>query len=203
MGQSAQRGDRLESVRRRLLVIAVFLVAIWLLEVLDFFVEQNLDLLGIHPKKAWGVPGIFLAPLLHGGFAHLTTNTTALLPLVFFVAARREHDLYVVTAVVVVAGGLGVWAFGQPGSVHIGASSLVFGYIGYLMALGWFERSAGAIGIAALVLALYGSLLLGLVPGQPGVSWESHFFGFSTGAVSGWALSGAAERREAALVSHS
>lgn len=173
-----------ESVKRRLLVIGAFLVVLWLFEVADFFTEPNLDLLGIHPRKWWGLPGIFFAPLLHGGFQHLITNTTALLPLAFFVAARRERDLYLVTGVVVVVGGISVWLFGMPGSVHIGASTLVFGYIGYLMFLGWFERSLGALALAGLVLFMYGGLLFGLLPGQPGVSWESHFFGFASGGVS-------------------
>ncbi len=172
-----------ESVKRRLLVISGFVVCLWLLEVLDFFTEANLDLLGIHPRKWWGLPGIVFAPLLHGGFPHLMTNTWAILPLAFFVAARRERDLYLVTGFVVLAGGVCVWLFGAPGSVHIGASSLVFGYIGYLMFLGWFERSLGSVALAALVLFLYGSLLFGLLPGQPGVSWESHFFGFVSGGV--------------------
>lgn len=172
-----------ESVKRRLLVIGGFLVLLWLLEVLDFFVTANLDLLGIHPRKWWGLPGIFFAPLLHGGFSHLMTNTSAILPLAFFVAARRERDLYLVTGLVVVAGGISVWLFGSPGSVHIGASSLVFGYIGYLMFLAAFERSLASLALASLVLFLYGSLLFSLLPGQPGVSWESHFFGFLSGGV--------------------
>lgn len=172
-----------ESVKRRLLVIGGFLVLLWLLEVLDSFVTANLDLLGIHPRKWWGLPGILFAPLLHGGFPHLMTNTTAILPLAFFVAARRERDLYLVTGLVVLAGGVSVWLFGSPGSVHIGASSLVFGYIGYLMFLAWFERSLGSLALAALVLFLYGSLLFSLLPGQPGVSWESHSFGFASGGL--------------------
>jgi membrane associated rhomboid family serine protease len=175
--------EDLVSVRRRVLAIAGFVVVLWLLEALDAVAPRNFDLLGIRPRSLAGLFGIPLTPLLHGGFSHLTTNTTALVPLAFFVAARRERDLYLVPLVVTGLGGLCVWLFGAPGSVHIGASLLVFGFLGYLLLVGALERSLGSVALAVLVAFVYGGLFVGLRPGQPGVSWESHFFGFLAGGV--------------------
>lgn len=172
------------SVRRRVLAILAFVLLLWALEALDTVAPRNLDLLGIRPRSLDGLLGIPVAPLLHGGFSHLMTNTTALVPLAFFVAARRERDLYLVPVVVTLLAGLLVWIFGAPGSVHIGASLLVFGFLGYLLLLGALERSFGSIALAVLVAFVYGGLFMGLMPGQPGVSWESHFFGFCAGGVS-------------------
>ncbi len=179
-----QRAARdLGSVRRRVFAIAGFVALVWLLEALDAVAPRNLDLLGIRPRSLAGLFGIPLAPLLHGGFSHLMTNTTALVPLAFFVAARRERDLYLVPLLVTGLGGLCVWIVGAPGSVHIGASLLVFGFLGYLLLFGALERSVGSVALAVLVAFVYGSLFMGLRPGQPGVSWESHFFGFLAGGV--------------------
>jgi membrane associated rhomboid family serine protease len=82
---------------------------------------------------------------------------------------------------VVMFGGLGVWLFAGPNTVHVGASGLIFGYVGYVLARGFFERNLLSIVLAAVVAVSYGGALWGLLPGQPGVSWEGHVFGFAAG----------------------
>jgi membrane associated rhomboid family serine protease len=77
---------------------------------------------------------------------------------------------------------VGTWLFGSPG-VHIGASGVIFGYLGYLLLKGYFERSAFSIALSLGVGVLYGSLLWGVLPTQYGISWEGHLFGFLGGVL--------------------
>jgi membrane associated rhomboid family serine protease len=83
-------------------------------------------------------------------------------------------------------GGLGVWLIGRPFSVQVGASGVIFGYLGYLLARGFIERSAGAVMTSLLVLVVYGGALWGLLPTQPGVSFEGHMSGFASGGLAAW-----------------
>jgi len=84
--------------------------------------------------------------------------------------------------------GLGIWLFGASNSIHIGASGLIFGYFGYLVARGYFERSFTALLLAVIALILYGGILMGALPGQPGVSWQGHLFGFAGGILAAYLL---------------
>ena len=126
--------------------------------------------------------GILLAPLLHGSFSHLLSNTFPLLLLGGFVALRGTKTLVGVSLFVVVLGGLLVWLVGRP-AVHIGASGLVFGYFGYLVAQGWYERSFVSIVVAVAVLLLYGSIIFGVLPQAGFISWEGHLFGLVAGVL--------------------
>ena len=159
-------------------------VVLWLVEVVDLlFFGGSLDSLGIQPRSLDGLAGIALAPFLHGGLAHLAANTAPFVVLAWLVMLRETWHLAAVSAIVVVVGGLGVWLLGRPASVHIGASGLVFGLLGYLLLAGWFERRVGTILLSLLVLVTYGGLLVGVLPVEVGVSWEAHLFGFLAGAL--------------------
>jgi membrane associated rhomboid family serine protease len=147
-----------------------------------------LDAFGIRPREVDGLFGVLFAPFLHVGFQHLIANTIPFVILGWFVLLRETWHFLAVSAVVIVLGGLGVWLFGQSGSVHIGASGLVFGYLGYLMLGGWFERRFTTILGSLFVGVLYGGLVLGVLPGTPGVSWEGHLFGFLSGVLMAWLL---------------
>jgi len=154
----------------------------WVLELVDQVVYgQSLDRFGIRPRDVDTVWSIFAAPLLHGGWLHLAANTGPFVVLGWLVLVRRALDFVVVSLVAIVVGGLGVWLFGSPSSIHIGASGLVFGYVGYLLARGYFERRALSVVIALGVAVVYGSVLWGVLPGQRGISWEGHLFGFLGG----------------------
>ncbi|HVG95694.1 MAG TPA: rhomboid family intramembrane serine protease [Chloroflexota bacterium] len=179
----------------RLVLLSGFIALIWLVELTDLVVFHGaLDRAGIRPRTESGLWGIAYAPFLHAGLAHLIANTVPLLVLGWLVLVRGLRDWLWVTVVVVLAGGLGVWLFGRPGTVHIGASGLIFGYLGYLLLRGFWERSLMAVAIAVLAGVLYGGALWGVLPGQRGVSWEGHLFGFAGGA----AAAGVHRRREAA-----
>lgn len=174
--------EALVATKRRLTLVFGFVAVLWAVEIVDFLLLGSLDGLGIRPRTTFGLIGIPLAPFLHGGFSHLFANTTALIPLGFLVSARRLSHLPFVTIFVTVVGGLCVWLFARS-SVHIGASGVVFGYLGFLLLVGFFERSFAGIALSLAVGVMYGGLFFGVLPGQPGISWESHLFGFLAGAL--------------------
>ena len=167
---------------------AVFLI-MWSLEIVDLlFLGGALDSFGIRPRSLDGLDGILLAPFLHGGLAHLANNS---IPFLLFGALTFMGGLrafLVATLLSLLSSGLGVWFLGAEGSIHVGISGLIFGYLGYLLLRGYFDRSVGAILVSLLLLFLYGGTLWGLLPFQVGVSWTGHLFGFLGGAFAAYLL---------------
>jgi membrane associated rhomboid family serine protease len=108
-------------------------------------------------------------------------NTLPFVFLGWLVMLRRMADFFVVSAFAILVGGLGVWLFGGPNTLHIGASGVVFGFLGYLLLRGYFERSFTSILLAVVVGVLYGGALWGVLPSEPGISWQGHLFGFIGG----------------------
>jgi membrane associated rhomboid family serine protease len=181
-------------IRAQLLAGLVGLM--WLAEIADLVIFGGaLDADGIRPRTQAGLWGVLFAPFLHAGFAHLLANTVPLLVLGWLVLLRSLRDFLWVTAVAALVGGLGVWLFGGADTVHVGASGLVFGYLGYHLLRGYWERSVSAILIAVVAGVLYGSALWGVLPLRHGVSWEGHLFGFAGGAAAA-----SAHRRRRGLV---
>jgi membrane associated rhomboid family serine protease len=117
------------------------------------------------------------------GFGHLAANTVPLIVLGWLVMLRRTRDFIVVTLVSVLVSGLGIWLFGGANTIHLGASGVIFGLLGALLARAYFERSWVALGLAIVAGLLYGGMLWGVLPGAPGVSWLGHFFGFVGGVL--------------------
>lgn len=113
----------------------------WLLEILDVGLGGRLNLYGIIPRTQIGLRGIVFAPFLHSGFPHLISNTIPFITLGWFVMLREVREFFNVSAIALLASGVGVWLFGAPG-VHLGASGVVFGYFGFLLSRAYFERSA-------------------------------------------------------------
>jgi membrane associated rhomboid family serine protease len=130
-----------------------------------------------------GLVGIALAPLLHGGFGHLIANTIPLITLGWLIMLRETRDLIAVTVLSALVSGLGVWLVGASYSVHIGASGVIFGYFGFLLLRGYFERSLIAVLLSIVVAVLYGGMLWGVFPSGRLISWEGHLFGFLGGVL--------------------
>lgn len=173
------------SVRRVFLPVLVLLGLMWALELVDFILPAEMDYLGIRSRDVEGLPGIVAAPFLHAGFDHLLANTLPFLILGSLVAWRAQGKFLWVAAIIVVGGGLVVWLVGPSDTITIGASGVVFGFLGYLLVLGILTRSWVDVLVSLGVLFLYGSLLMGVTPfGVPaGVSWLAHLAGFGTGVV--------------------
>ena len=175
-------GRQGSGVKQGMLLLAAFVAAIWVLAAVNVVAGDRLDDYGIVPRTADGLWGIALAPFLHAGFGHALSNTVPLLMLGGLVAARGWRVLLGVTLFVVLLGGAGVWLVARGGS-HVGASGLVFGYFGYLVARGWYDRRVVSILIAVAVMVVYGGLLFGVLPTGGRVSWEGHLTGLLAGVL--------------------
>jgi membrane associated rhomboid family serine protease len=155
----------------------------WALEILDVLLPTDLDQYGIKAREADGLIGILISPLLHHGFAHLLANSVPLVLLGALVAVGGRRRFWEVTAIITVVGGLGTWLISPDHSVTVGASGVVFGYLTYLVARAIFARRAVDVIVAVVVVLLYGTLLIGVLPGVPGVSWQAHLMGAVAGVV--------------------
>ncbi|WP_421658336.1 rhomboid family intramembrane serine protease [Leptothermofonsia sp. ETS-13] len=193
-------------LKAQILILLSLVGLMWAVEIADQvffrpFLQTTLDVYGIIPRNLIGLRGILFAPFLHGNFPHLIGNIIPFLVLGWLIMLREISDFFWVTLVSGLVSGLGTWLFGSPG-VHVGASGVIFGYLGYLLLRGFFERSILSIAISLGVGVLYGSLLWGVLPMQYGISWEGHLFGFIGGVLAARLLvNGSRNRRSKDLFS--
>jgi membrane associated rhomboid family serine protease len=174
---------RTESWRDAALVTGAFVALLWVLEVVDSATGHPLDAYGVQPRTEEGLVGVLVAPLLHFGFDHLVSNTIPVAVLGFLALVTGIARGLLATAIIWVVGGLGVWVFAGSQTNHAGASVLVFGWIVYLVVRGFLTGRTAEILIGVAVFFLYSGALLGVLPGQPGVSWQGHLFGALGGAL--------------------
>ena len=156
----------------------------WVIEIADRvfgFFGLPLDALGIHPRQLIGLVGVFLSPWLHGDWMHLLNNSIAFLGLGFLMVVAEGKRFLRTTLLLVVLSGLGTWLIGRGGSIHIGASGLIYGYFGYLLLRAWTERRPLWIAVGIGVAIFYGGMLWGVLPTREGISWEAHLCGFLGG----------------------
>lgn len=157
-------------------LIAILVGVMWGVEVIDL-AAGDLDANGIRPRDEEGLPGIALAPFLHGSFGHLIGNTIPFVLLGAVIALGGLRRVAVVTLIVGLTAGVGTWMAAPVNTLHIGASGIVFGYISYLVVRGLYSRSMLHFAAGILVFVVWGgTLLTGLVP-EPGISWQGHLFG--------------------------
>ncbi len=160
--------------------IALFVGVIWFVFVLDRLLP--LEQFGLIPRTVIGLTGIVAMPFLHADLAHITSNTVPLFVTLALLAGSRANSVQIVLAIAILAG-IGLWLFGREAR-HIGASGLVFGLIAFHVFAGLFERRFVSIVISAIVGFVYaGTLLRGVLPTQPGVSWDGHLIGAIAGAL--------------------
>lgn len=180
----ATRRRRLGPFGPPLLLLAIM----WAAEALDVLLRGRMDSAGIRAREVEGLLGVLVAPFLHGGFSHLLANTAPLLVLGTLVATAGRAVFWRVTATVVLLGGLATWVIAPASTITIGASGLVFGYLGYLVVAGVRTRHWRDLLVGVLTLVVYGSLLLGALPWAVGdeVSWQGHLTGAIAGGLAAW-----------------
>ena len=188
---SAQR----RSVVQALLLLAAMVAAMWIVELIDHSLDGSLDRLGIEPKRLEGLLGLPFAPFLHTGPSHLAANTLPLLVLGSIIALGGLRVFVIVTLTCGLLAGLGTWATADEGTIHIGASGIVFGYASYLMVRGLYTRRALDMLVGVIVLAIYGATMLVSFQERPGVSWQAHLFGAMGGVLAAALIDRDQERR--------
>ncbi|MDQ1654762.1 MAG: hypothetical protein QOI35_3962 [Cryptosporangiaceae bacterium] len=169
-------------------IVALFVAFLWIVEIVDTLTGNQLDTYGISPRDPTEVPDILTAPFLHASFAHLSANTIPLFVLGVLAAFRSLGRFFAASVIIIFVSGAGVWLTAPEGTVTLGASGLVFGYFGYVLLRGFADRRPADIVIGLVVGVLYGSILWGVLPVDPAVSWQGHLFGLIGGVIAAFAL---------------
>lgn len=185
--------DLVRDLKRYAKVLLGFVALLWVLELASWVLP--IDAFGVHPRETIGLIGILTHPFLHGSLGHVFNNSVALLIFGGMIVLKEERDLYVTAVISTLLGGLGIWVFGGSHSNHIGASGVVFGLFGYLLSTGFFERKVGPVVLSVFVMLVWWSMLFGVLPGQTGISWEGHLFGFLAGVFSAFLLARIARKK--------
>ncbi|HID83123.1 MAG TPA: rhomboid family intramembrane serine protease [Chromatiales bacterium] len=173
-------------IKDEIRIIILFITFIWLVFLFDLFLP--LEQLGLRPRTAVGVPGIIAMPFLHADFRHIMSNTPPLFILLTLLAGSRANSKTIVFIIILLAGLL-LWLFGRGNAIHIGASGLVFGLAGFLIASGILEKRPLPLLISLIIGLIFGaSLFAGILPTQKTVSWDGHLFGLIAGVITAWGL---------------
>src|ERR1700761_2465968 len=179
----------LRKFRDALIVMGVFLGVIWLLQVANWADGYRLDNeFGILPEHVSRLGDIFTAPFLHFSWQHIEGNSVPLFVLGVLAAYRSIGRFLLVSLIVILTSGMAVWLFQPSNELTVGASGLIFGYFGYVLVRGFFDRSLVDIGIGLAAGVLYWTILQVAVPGTPGVSWIGHLGGLVGGVLAAWLL---------------
>jgi membrane associated rhomboid family serine protease len=167
---------------RRTSVLLASTASAWVIWAVDAVTPGHIGH-GIVPRTMYGLTGIVMAPFLHANLQHLLANTIPFVILGAVILLRGTRAFLTVAVASALIAGAGTWLFGSPGTMHIGASGVVFGFFGYLLSRAIYDRRVSSFLIALVVAVLYGgSLLMSIVPAQ-GISWTGHLFGFIGGVT--------------------
>lgn len=177
------RPRRGQPQREGIALLAVIVGVMWLVEVINALDSGGLDGDGIYGRKLGHLWGILTAPFIHASFAHLLANTIPFVFMGLIIALRGAGRLALVTAIVIIVGGLGTWLVAPSGIPTIGASGVVFGYATYLFARGFFDRSLREVLVGLCVAVIWGGALVSSLVPHNGISWQGHLFGAVGGVV--------------------
>ncbi|MDC2950240.1 rhomboid family intramembrane serine protease [Streptomyces heilongjiangensis] len=175
------RGDRAKAAAK---LMVGWVALLWILEVIDVAGGHALDGFGIMPRSVPELVDVVPASFIHFGFGHVAANSVPLLVLGFLAALGGLRRFAAVCALIIVADGLGVWLISPDHTNTAGASGVVFGLFGFLVASGFVERRLLGVVVGVLVAAIWGGAILGgIAPTAAGVSWQGHLIGLVTGVV--------------------
>lgn len=172
-----------------MLLMIGFAAVLWVVQIVNAADAYDLDRFGLKPRQLDGLWGIVTEPFLHASWTHLLSNTAPVVLIGWVLMRAGIRTWGIVTAIVVLAGGVATWAVGPSHTVIVGASGMVFGWLGYLLARAYLVRRLKWIIEAVLVLFFFGTLLYGLLPTlHSQVSWQAHVCGFLAGIAAGAVL---------------
>ncbi len=184
---------RLKQVYRNYRFLIFFVLVLWAVLLVSYIIPVNN--LGIRPRSIFGIPGIFISPFLHKGFSHLIANSMSILLLGVFLTGLEADRTPGIMVALALLSGAGTWIIGRGGAVHIGASGIIFGMLGYLFSAGFFYRNIKTIIVSLLIFLLYRGTVWGVLPAGKFISWESHLSGFISGIILAWFYSKKVKKR--------
>jgi membrane associated rhomboid family serine protease len=153
--------------------------------IIPFISARAASRLGVVPRQVSGLPGIVTAPFVHANVAHLAANLPPFIVLGSLVLRHDQPHFIEVATTIAVAEGALLWLFGRNAS-HVGMSGVIFGFLGYLLAVAWYTRTTPDLLVAGGVVLFYGGMLAGIKPVRDGTSWEGHLFGLLVGLARAW-----------------
>lgn len=162
--------------------VIIAIAVLWLIKGLQIAFSWRLGVYGVYPREVEGLVGIIFAPLIHGSFEHLLSNTLALFILTTALFYEYPKAAKWTFAIIYLGSGIGVWLFARE-SYHYGASGLTHGMMFFLFLIGVIRRDKPAMALAMIVFFLYGSMVWGILPTKEGISFETHFFGALMGII--------------------
>jgi membrane associated rhomboid family serine protease len=169
-------------LKHSLLGVSTCIALLWVIEIADRSLGLGLYRLGVYPGEPQGLWGILYAPLIHGSWGHLASNSFALLLLGVALLYGYPRAARPVLALVYIGSGIGVWLFARH-SYHIGASGLTHGMMFFIFTTGILRRDRFSIALSMIVFFLFGGMVWTIFPQEPGISYESHFFGAICGVL--------------------
>lgn len=177
----------LQSVVSNLPLLITIVACLWAIHFINYLLKYRLNCLGIVPREPAGLIGIIFSPFLHGSAAHLTMNSIMLFILSAMILMAGREIYFEVSGCIILLSGLFIWLFARRG-LHIGASSLVMGYFGFVIVNGIAHPSFLTIAVAVICLYYFGSLFINLFPREKHVSWEGHVFGLIAGVITSFLI---------------
>jgi membrane associated rhomboid family serine protease len=171
--------------QNNLYTLGIILLIPWAIFFITRFINNKILLLGIIPRRVFGLPGILCAPLLHANFNHIFFNSIPLVVLSNFILINGLKYYLIVTLIITVLSGFAIWCFAKPG-LHIGASALITGYWGFLVCNIYQNGTLTTIILGLLSLYYFVGIFLGIFPREKGVSWEGHLFGLLAGLATSY-----------------
>ena len=174
--------EDMRQLRRAFFIVSCFALLLWLIKLMEMLLALDLARYGVYPGRPSGLLGILWAPLIHGSLSHLFANTAPIIILGTALLYGYPKSARIVLPVIYFGSGFGVWLFARE-SYHIGASGLSFGMLFFVFTIGTLRWDKRAIALSMALFFLYGSMVWGIFPGDPRISFESHLFGAAIGAA--------------------
>lgn len=176
-----------QSFTVQLRYVAYIFAVLLCIELINLFTGRMLNQFSIVPRSLSSLPFIFSAPFLHAGLQHFASNILTLCVFAFLALQFGHRKFITLTLGLIVGTGILVWLFGRT-AYHLGASGIIYGYFGFLILAGFLSKKIVLMIISVLVAFFYGTMVWGVLPSQPYISWESHLFGFICGLFLAWFL---------------
>ena len=177
----------IESTQNNIDILGLILAVLFGVFILNIILGHALFILGITPRKSYGLLGIIFAPFLHANFNHLFFNLIPLLVLADFILIEGVDVFINVSVYIAFLSGLLTWCFGRS-AIHIGASSVITGYWSYLVVNTYLQESVLGVILGVICVYYFAGIFFGIFPQQKGVSWEGHLFGLIAGIIVNLAL---------------